>query len=133
MAGKLAHDKIYADLMAKLHPYGWALYKKVLTSEMQPGACGYFDEAGDWQLIGHISKPGDSFDNPWQPATTFGLQKPVSDNWGPKTSALVTERRIGGTAGSKYVFFFSFFLSFFFLSFFFSFFLSFFFFFLFFF
>ncbi|KAL2752088.1 hypothetical protein ACRALDRAFT_213567 [Sodiomyces alcalophilus JCM 7366] len=47
MAPPSGLDRLYRAMM-KAHPFGYALYKPVLMSNLHPGSCGYFDDAGFW-------------------------------------------------------------------------------------
>ncbi|KAB5515660.1 hypothetical protein GE09DRAFT_979473 [Coniochaeta sp. 2T2.1] len=85
--------------MAAIHPYGWGLYKKVVESHMQPGCCGYFDDQGDWQLVGRINESQDRSGNVWF-TVDCDLQETTQDSWGPKVSELVKTQTIGGKVGA---------------------------------
>lgn len=43
-------DIEYSKLMAH-HPFGIALYRPLSSEIFRPGACGYFDDCGDWNPI----------------------------------------------------------------------------------
>lgn len=97
-------DRLYAQLLAD-HPYGWALFKKATTYDIQPGNCGYFDTEGDWHTIVDLtSNPEDLVRDGWKaPGTRIGDNGATPDQmeWGPKYSNSVTSRRIGGSVGSR--------------------------------
>lgn len=99
MADKSRLDRVYAKLLSN-HPYGWALYKKVTTQDMQPGSCGYFDSDGDWHTIVDLLSPDDLTIHGW--ALPDGkineLRTSGSTRWGPKSSKFVRTLCIGGTA-----------------------------------
>jgi hypothetical protein len=47
-------DVIFANCF-EYQPEGWAFWKKVASTNLRPGMCGYFDEQGDWQLVVDIT------------------------------------------------------------------------------
>lgn len=47
-------NELYSEHM-KYHAFGRALYHPTLNSAIHIGACGYFDESGNWHYIGDIA------------------------------------------------------------------------------
>ncbi|KAK5678906.1 hypothetical protein LTS10_008561 [Elasticomyces elasticus] len=45
-----ALNSVYADQLRN-HPEGHAVYFRVSGSQMKPGACGYFNQSGQWRTI----------------------------------------------------------------------------------
>ena len=50
-------DTIYAERF-RLSQEGHAVWPKLLSSEMKPGACGYFNGDGDWVTIVQLTDIG---------------------------------------------------------------------------
>jgi hypothetical protein len=53
MAQHQSLNIVYAEQM-KHHPQGYALYEPISTNLLKPGACGYFDDFGNWNKIAQL-------------------------------------------------------------------------------
>ena len=92
------HDE-YAELM-KANGEGYYLYKPQRFSSLHPGAIGFFDRYGAWNLITDLSEPGrpekDGF-------TSLGrdlfYDEPTSDFWKTRSSGSEAESSFGITGG----------------------------------
>jgi hypothetical protein len=97
--------KVYAENMAH-HPYGYALYKPVLSSTLKPGSCGYFDTQGNWQPLVDLTSPNSlqkyGLSSPKEELESISPEENIS--WGPKVSRRVTEVNLDISGGIRYVY-----------------------------
>ncbi|KAJ5526291.1 hypothetical protein N7494_012941 [Penicillium frequentans] len=89
----------YAELM-KHNRDGHYLYTPQSFSQLHPGAVGFFDEAGDWNLITDLSIPGrpeeDGFTAPKKVVT---YEKPKEKIWKTTSSSKEAEASFGLSGG----------------------------------
>ncbi|KJA17345.1 hypothetical protein HYPSUDRAFT_46553 [Hypholoma sublateritium FD-334 SS-4] len=97
-----AHGKLdiqYAETMQN-HPFGIALYYPPPTTVLKPGAVGYFDAYGSWNVIADLEDATELARNGF--SLSAGLTKAPADNgikWGPKTSSSTKATKIDLSAG----------------------------------
>ncbi|EXJ65041.1 hypothetical protein A1O7_01380 [Cladophialophora yegresii CBS 114405] len=86
MSYKERHDVAFAARF-KNNNEGHALYTPVKSSDLRPGACGYFDYDGKWQTIIHLTDQTALEAGNWPPAPDIALKPdPLKENWGAMIS-----------------------------------------------
>ena len=97
-----AHGKLdiqYAETMQD-HPFGIALYYPPPSTVLKPGAVGYFDAYGSWNIIADLEDATELARNGF--SAPANLVKAPIDNgirWGPKTSSNTKATKIDLSAG----------------------------------
>lgn len=93
-------DKRYEEVMQN-HPYGIALYRPLRTSLFKPGAFGYFDEIGEWNLIGNLEDAELLARKGFSPVEVELEKAPIENGikWGPMASLNLKGTKIQMAAG----------------------------------
>ncbi|KAJ5914862.1 hypothetical protein N7504_003745 [Penicillium tannophilum] len=89
----------YAELM-KHNRDGHYLYTPQSFSQLHPGAVGFFDEAGEWNLITDLSIPGRPEEDGFTaPKKVVIYEKPKEKIWKTTSSSKEAEASFGLTGG----------------------------------
>ena len=98
-------DAVYAEGF-RFSQEGHAVWPKILSSEMKPGACGYFNGDGDWVTIVQLTdiEAVQKILSPNPAATTETTPKSVvnvkitdidgSTDWSEKTSTKISRQAL---------------------------------------
>jgi hypothetical protein len=76
MAYEDRHDVRFLNCFPN-NPEGHALYLPVSGNDLKPGACGYFDQDGNWQTIAHLTDTN----APTNTNAPTGTNAPAVNKW----------------------------------------------------
>ncbi|MCJ1246416.1 hypothetical protein MMC30_003623 [Trapelia coarctata] len=100
MASQESLNFVYAEQM-KHHPQGYALYEPISTEVLKPGACGYFDRYGSWNVVAQLDDPESlqkhGFLDPSEELQADHDKRKVV--WGPKCSVGVKGAKVDVEVG----------------------------------
>jgi hypothetical protein len=82
-------SKLYSEHM-KHHSFGYALYHPTFNSELDVGACGFFDKSGNWNRIGNIADAASLSKYGLRPIDTEDLKRAPTDDKGAWSCLLAT-------------------------------------------
>lgn len=88
-----AENKVYAESF-RFSQEGHAIWPKILSSEMKPGACGYINGDGDWITILQLTDTESIRDRGLPPVNDLTVTTDGGIQWSEKTSEQVFRRGV---------------------------------------